>query len=538
MSLDGFLTFLALLVALPALASNVTRLTVRLRGTVPLILSLIAGVLILYFEFFDVTGRPCMAGAEACGWLVLGQKGWLSANQVAFLIVMVWCFCVWLCLSRRRLLSAHLPRLARLAEALATERRYSEFCELLEPHLDLIAKVHDGKRGWAGLRSWVVLEPRVEIEERIARAKGEAVPTRSKLAQLWRRAAPVRNRVAKILPSARAEVAAASALMRMLYRRPDFTTFLARNRPAFALKLAAPRHSLVFDFTDGFFASLLSDPGSPLFMEVRENQNEGAGGYWFPDHNPILKTLVGDAKNAERLGLWDPIRAVAIGGLRQDVTPQYRAYLNGPATNFSEEGRWSDRTFVCIRVMDLMVDAALRQEVTWHMWLFEMPEIVEALIELYDVDPKAETRFEEWPTRAAYLLYAAFDAMTDWIAPIASLPDGNSHLKLKSEEPKHQNENIPKSAILALSGAVRAVLLTDRVEPRFKRYLVDLALHCLRDLPSKGNRAGFRRALQASLVAGGVLDKSDHHAALLDVINTSDPALAYELKDLRAALGE
>jgi hypothetical protein len=534
MSLDGFLTFLALLVALPALATNVTRLQVSLRATTPFLLAIITVAAVLYFEFFEITGRPCFLDKAACHWLELGRAGWFDAEQVAFAIVLAWCMVAWACLSGRRLFPGHLPRLAKLAEALAVERRWADLCQLLAPHLPLIVDVYERKRGWARWQDRLMPSSAQFLLAYVARGvDGPTIGTR-----FWAWLTPVRKVLAILTPKGDREAAAATTLMRCLYRRPDLTAFIARERPDFGVALAKAKHVFVFEFTEAFVSALLKDPNSALYAEVFDNQNERTDGYIFADHNKLLKALVGDADTANQLGISDPILRVAMSGLNEDLTPEYRAYLNGPATRFYESGRWRDQTFVCIRMLDLAVDAGLQQSIPWHMSLYEMPKVVEALLDVYVVDPTAEERFEEWPTRAAYLIYAAFEAMRRWIRPVTRLPDGAHHLALETEAPRHQNSSIPKSAILAMGAAARKLVLADAVEARVKRQVLDLVLSCLRDLPETGDRSGFRRALVNSLAAGGVLQKSDHRRPMLALIADMDPVLRYDVQDLRKALGE
>lgn len=539
MTLDGFLTFLALLVALYALAPEVTRLRFRLRSGVPLVLSTIAFGLVLYFEFFDLVGRPCaLKSPAACEALALGAKGGLSPIQAAFGVVLLWTGLVWASLQRTRLHPGSLPALARLVIALAEERRFSELARLVGPHLRLIEEVGQRKRGWAAFRDRLLPSQRRRMSRVIGLLReGIEPPAEGWRDRLVARLEPVSARLAGLLPRGADEQSAAQDVLRILCRRSDFIEFVALARPDFGLRMLSLSHTHVFEFSDAFFRTLINTPGSRLYEEVQANQNITSQGYVFQEHNRILHFLFGDARHAERLAVWTPVMETAIGGLHQDRTSAYVEYLSRSASRF-EDAKWRDRTFVAIRFLDLMVDAALRQGVQWHMWLYYAPHLLEPLLDIYDESAPGVDPYDEHPTRASYLIYVLFDAVTDWIGAVSDLPDGSPHLNLASEQPTNENGNIPKSAILVLGDCLRMILLSDRVSDRFKRYIFeDVVLPTVRDLPVDGERSGFRRAAIASLISGGSLKKSDHHAKMREYYEAVDHLLREKLDDFGAALG-
>lgn len=486
MSIDGLLTFVGLIVALLALATDARRSALLLRLGTTLTITAVLGLAVLYLELFDVLAPSCAWGADVCRVLVLGKDRWLSPEQGAFLLVLVWIGLIVLNLRRGGLEPRHLPRLLALATALAEDKRYSEICRVVQPHFGLIATTADGK---------------------------------------GKRANPAQQQ-------------AAITLQRLLYRRPDLTRFIALERPALAVEMMAVEGYVVFDFADQVLKILAANTDSPLFTEVHENQNVTAQGYVFPDHNTYLHFLFGDAKQAERLGAWRPVMENALAHLSEAEGGAYHTYLNSPADRFHDEGKWRDPTFVAIRFLDLMVDAAMRQGVEWHMWLFYTPHLTESLLDLYE-DPRIDEEvFDEWPTRNAYLLYAIFKALTGWISAVEDLPAGSPHLVLKSNRAAHQNENIPKSAIIALGDCLRQVLLSEDVSDRFKDYLAEIVFRCVTTLPAEGPKAGFRQSLVASILAGGAMMKADHLPRLGGAFGDLDHLLRERLEDVRTPLEE
>ncbi|GAA0195376.1 hypothetical protein QOZ96_000038 [Brevundimonas nasdae] len=484
MSIDGLVTFVGLVVALFALATDSRRKALLLRRGVTLTLTVVFGAAVLYLELFSVWAPECGWEAEVCRVLVLdGDKPWITPQQAAFVLVLVWLGLVLLNLQGKALGTRHLPRLLALATALAEEKRFSELNRVIQPHLGLIAGVSSGA-----------------------------------------------------LTASDAQKQAATALERLLYRQRGFVQFIAMERPKTAVEMMAVEGQIVFEFAEQILRTLAENTDSPLFTEVYENQNTVNVGYDFPDHNTYLSFLFGDARQAERLGAWEPVMEAALVYLAEAKDGAYQTYLSGTADRFQNEERWRDRTFVAIRYLDLMVGAAMRQGVHWHMWLFYTTHLTKSLLELY-VDPrKDEEVFDEWPTRNAYLLSSIFGALTDWIEAIDRLPADSPHLVLQSNRAVTQNGNIPKSAIIALGDCLRQVLLADAVSDRFKRNLSEIVFRCIAKLPRDGDKRGFRESLVASVLAGGPMMQSDHLGELRGIFEREDHILRGRLKDFEEAL--
>lgn len=484
MSIGGLVTFVGLVVALFALATDARRKALLLRRGVTVVLTALFGVAVLYLELFSVWAPECEWGAKVCRVLVLdGDKPWITAQQAAFVLVLVWLLLILLNLQRKALSARHLPRLSALATALFEEKRLSELNRVTQPHLGLISQISSGGA-----------------------------------------------------PASDAQKEAASALQRLLYRRREYVQFIAMERPSSAVAMMAMKSQIVFDFAEQILRTLAENEDSPLFTEISENVNTAGIGYAIPDHNTYLTFLFGDAEQAERLGAWRPVMESALAHLGEARGGAYQTYLNGPAERFQEEERWRDRTFVAIRFLDIMVGAAMRQGVQWHMWLYYAPYLTKSLLALYDDPRKNEDVFEEWPTRNAYLLYSIFGALSDWIEAVERLPADSPHLVLESNRASHENGNIPKSAIIALGDCFRQVLLTEALSDRFRRYIAEIVFRCMATLPRVGDRCGFRESFVASLLAGGPMMKTDHLDELQRVFDREDHRLRERLDDFRVEL--
>jgi len=483
MTIDGFLTFVGLILALLALASDATRRRLLLHKRSILFGSLLVLPLVIHLQLFEVTGRSCVAGPLCDGLVLGGGGGRLSPDDAAYLVILAWlAFVAWR-VWPRRLRPRHLPQLAGLLTALAEEKRFGELCRIAAPELGMVEKVSEGKDGMAS-------------------------PDHQ---------------------------AAAKAIQRLMHQRPDLVRFIALERPQLAVDMMARRHTLMFDFADDVLETLISTPGSPLYVEVAGNQNTSGPGYHFPDHNTYLHFLFDNAEHARDIGAWEPVMEAVVETLRQARATGYAAQLNAPLGRFSDVGRWKDQTFVGIRFLDMMVSAALMQRIEDHMWLFYTPHVLAPLLDLYDETQPGVDGFAETPTRAAYLIQQLFSMQLRWIASVNGLPGGSPHLVLASPRPTSEPGNIPKSAILAMTDCFEALLTSQQVPERFRHIIADMVFRTLRELPKDGPKAGFRAALIAALVEPDD-HKEPYFVALLQALDDFDPGLQDRVEDLRAAL--
>ena len=157
-------------------------------------------------------------------------------------------------------------------------------------------------------------------------------------------------------------------------------------------------------FRTAYFSAVLSDAGSVLYQELKQNQNiDFLEGYYFPESNPLLHFLFSDVHTAEKLAVWKPIGETVLRLLRPDESTDLVIRLNGSAEGFEEEC-WKSPIYAGIFFFDLMVTAAAYQGVQWHMWLYYFPYIIERLEEIYDTSNPSVDTSDEFPTCCARLI--------------------------------------------------------------------------------------------------------------------------------------
>lgn len=143
MSLDGFLTFLTLIIAVYALASPVVKLRAKLVFVVQVPLAIFTLLLVLYLQFFEFVGQPCPSALNSiCELLVFTTDSPITTLDAAFFVVITWMVVVLVVHKYFPSLlgSILLFRFAQLIDRLAYEQKYSELLEFVEPFLPLIGK--------------------------------------------------------------------------------------------------------------------------------------------------------------------------------------------------------------------------------------------------------------------------------------------------------------------------------------------------------------------------------------------------------------
>lgn len=543
MTLDGFLSFLALFIAFYTIISPVTRLRAQLHLAVQVPLALLAVSLVLYFEFFSLVGQPCrLPNWQVCAWLTFPSDGSFTPPQAAFLVVFVWMILAWRLNVLLRPGPRSLPAISKIVQTLLYEQRFAELLDFIQPHFNLIEAVaerrlrHQKAHDWLADTRWL---RRQQIRTFKPREIGEKEPEQPKIGFGKRIYEAYRRRIrwlANLVPSGRKAQANAENIARMLLRSGEFRTFLVTMRPDALPALMAIKLQLRFDFSDKVLRELIIDSGSRLYQEIEQNQNLSAqGGYAIPEQNTLLRFLFGDADVAHKLGAWKPIGDAVISAIRGGAKSVYVAHLNEPADDFHDE-QWRDITFVGIRYFDIMVHEAMRQGIPYHMWLFYLPLFVDELEATYDASGPNIDAMVEFPTRNARLIYEAFDVMGNWVRNIRHLDSASPHAAL-SNTGEFSSGAIPADAAVALANAMVTVALSSRIGDTFAGYLHDCILHDIASLAREGLEGRMRAVLIRTIVAGGNrYPEARYRQRLKTFLAMADHVLRESVKDYVAVL--
>ena len=349
MSLDGLLTFLTIIVAAYTVMPTVTRLRLALRSGWLIMLSIVGGGFVIYFEFFTLFSRSCPSSlGKWCSSLTITEKSPVQADQAAFIVVAVWLILVFAIVARTKLSARSLPAFSRLATELAYERKYSELIELIDPQLPLLNKAATRQLLFRRLREYVIgLDPFRKAIRKI-QEKPDLLPNINKGAKKKHDKPSFKNdrydfisrnvsKWAWLAPAPERQEDAAQEILRLISRTPDIIEFITQYRPEFGVKYLSMTARGVKDFGDYFIPLLMSNPQSVLYQEIRYNENLAKCGYDYPPHNKLLHFLFADARNSERLRVYKPVGEHLLSSLRKDQHPDYIEYLNGDTEFFIEE---------------------------------------------------------------------------------------------------------------------------------------------------------------------------------------------------------
>ena len=261
-----------------------------------------------------------------------------------------------------------------------------------------------------------------------------------------------------------------------------------------------------------FCQSLLRDKSSLLYFEIQNNQNlRGGNRYDIPQTNQILHALLNDAHRAEELRIYKPFGDFVLSELTRLNTASIDPY-NLPIGYYEQTDRWKCPLHASIRIFEIMVLEALHQNVQYHMWLYYFHYMVEEILSNLKPHPNVDLA-TEWPTPYHYLLYLIVASLTDYIEEIENIPTDQQNVVLMDVDLQFENNNIPKSSILALGICLNYILSSESVEDRFKGYLLAMSLRLCREL-RKHQEAHIRQygeVLALSVARGGPLgpDRSD-----------------------------
>jgi hypothetical protein len=177
-----------------------------------------------------------------------------------------------------------------------------------------------------------------------------------------------------------------------------------------------------------------------------------------------------------------------------------------------------------------MVSEALFQNIGWHMWLYYLPPLADRMER--NLQPGASVDMQrEWPTPYHYLLYSLAGLLIEWIGDTRFVPEGQENIVLESTAFWHENENIPKSSILALSEVLGTILMSQKVGLKFQAYILDMSLGLVEDLRKHGLNDYARLTVEAIARGSMTRPTREYRDRLLLVLTQCDVALRNSIGD-------
>lgn len=538
MTLDGFLTVLALLAAIYAVLSPVQRLRLGLAWKAQAALGFIAIIVILALELYEVKAPPCPSAiGVACRWLVIPDGEIGASRKIAFLIAFAWLILAILIHNRSRPSLQSIPGFTRLAVELIDEEQYGDAVKLLDPRIDLLARA-SGRRCWQQrLHDW--LEEFGPTDPNSFAAMSRRSGDRKFSGQRWPSWAawPVRK-MAHVVPRYERSETAASDMLQMLFNSSRLMTYIAERRPYFGLALIRNQVYGAADFCERYLSYLIAAPGSALYHELTTNlTSEGPVTYALPRRNRLLHFLFADARRAEQLSAWKGVGNYIERLLDGEERPEYWEWLNGDS-GWIDDDQHRDPTLMGMLFFDIMVRAAAHQSVPGHMWLYYLPHFARRLEARYDSTGEAIDDTAEFPIRAARLLYELTQYLSGWVKMVESLPADSPHREFPAR--MEYPGTIPHAAAAALGDVLAIVAMSDRIDDGVALTVQTVVLRTIRGFHDDGGDLSRMRAwvIEAVLETRASGDREGYWNRLASLFADTDHVLRYEVKDYAAALEE
>jgi hypothetical protein len=305
MSLDGFLTFLGLALAIYAVLPPIGRLRIKLQLVLQVTLAAFAIVAVFYLQFFEFLAPACPIEMRSfCGWMVFNTESHFTPEKASFLMLFGWMIMavavfMWLPASSRAL-----GAIATLFDQLLYEERFGEAVDFIKPHLKLVERAANMALPSQCFDSWMNGTSLSDAEDWLSTRDEEWTAKKIRVRQRRRLLRPL----LLLLPSPSRAHEGASRIVHSIYFSRELLAYIARQRPVFACDLIRVDVRERFHFSSEFLRFLISHPDSRLYEEVRRNLEYGSmGSYSLDPRNPILRSYFEDATTAATMGAWKPI---------------------------------------------------------------------------------------------------------------------------------------------------------------------------------------------------------------------------------------
>ena len=497
MTFDSLLVFATLMVAVYAVLPEYRRLELKLRWGILdwglLLAEIILIHYLLFFQFFRKMGFS--PGLNLYKWGI-------SPKNTAYLSLIIFGFIIAIHLSTIKLNKRKIYKFRNFTGELIRELRFSDLVKVLEKRLTVLKKIYEAdfflsrlKRKFAPSSLWEVVTL-LENEENL-----EASAKAKSFRKIYRKPLSI---ICKILPSYSKPQNASQDVVRSFLLSNDFTEYVAKNRPYFAIEIYKNDFREAEEFYEGYFKTILSNTSSIFYQEIKNNQNLSTGhSYALLEENRLLSFFFLKASVAEKFSVWKPVGEFMIAYLDDLHRDKDRDPYNYSMEDFHERGQWECPLFVGIRFFDIMVSSALHQNIKWHMWLYYFPHFTKRIVRNYCPHEGYVNLDSEFPTKYNYLLYEIISALRYWIVDVDVLPEDQENIHLSKVSTTHENGNIPKSAILAIGQCLHHILSSTEITAEFKNYMACRAFSLYFDLHKVDRTRPYSDVLKLSLKQGG-----------------------------------
>lgn len=210
------------------------------------------------------------------------------------------------------------------------------------------------------------------------------------------------------------------------------------------------------DFTNLFLKSLIIAKNKQFFNEIRNNQNATKfDTYQIEKQRPILYSLFNNIKVAELNEVWRAVGEQAILEMEEEAKKPFSP-LREANREQDKDTIWSYRMQNAIWFFDIMIRQAIKEDITYHMWLFYywyfIKSIMKNISEVNDYEPQSVI-----PSRNHEFLESIISKSCDWIKVVI----------------KSKKTSISKSITTCMGKCVYEIAISNKLNDKTKHYLID-----------------------------------------------------------------
>lgn len=459
MSLDGFLTFLGLLIAAYAVLDPVSRLKLLVDAPAQRILIALALMIILPFaldlSILDVPRKSVSV------WLVdLGfdqPPDLLTNGQIAFLATLGWAFAAFLRLKYSRPSLGKLKRLLPVVENLHDEGRYLELLELIDPYRSKLTE--SGLRRGRRFKSY----DQIEHASRLSPTAGNDLPKNGWkvfTGRCWLNVA-----LHCVRPSCQKSTQNALKIVDILVKSKAVRRSLQTAKPKLAVDLFLGFYSTHYDWCDLYIAESMKNRDSHLRRDIARTDGYNMNGYCFSNESIFLSALVEDPEIAKSNGVWQPVGNAVTKAIKEDGSYQVRLH-NAPPQDDAD--LFDDITYAGVHFFDILVRQAATQECMDNMYLMYLQYFIQDLEGLPKNTAPPSGFSSEGVDLKEMLIRKSLSTLEGWVDLARMLPDGNKHKAPNNAVEAKKVAAIPFWAAKTLGNTIRLIVLSSKLSDDFK----------------------------------------------------------------------
>lgn len=264
--------------------------------------------------------------------------------------------------------------------------------------------------------------------------------------------------------------ATAASILHAIFTSKASVNALAQSRPYLILNLLNHDLPEEKEFVQEFWKALLWDPSSKLYFELDSNDWIQRNWYLFPEGNRLLKYFFEDGHVAEEYSLWNPIGEAIINQLDRLNVDSGPDPFNLPPDRETDDNSGETPLFAGLQLFDIMVSQAIKTNVEWHMWIYYFCQIVPKILRNNEPwDDQEERTFRNSYDKALEIM---FSHLRRWVELLNDVPADQANVVLDRTSGDHENENIPKSALIVLGMCLEDFLCASNIHDGLKNTVV------------------------------------------------------------------